>query len=156
MKIELPALTLVGIQERGPSSFNQSENGAAFGASVWEKFIPMVIQAGLSLNREMYGVSWPADENTPPQHVHYFVGFVKPDGFTGSGFSELELEGGAYFEYRFTGAPADIDQGFIAAYTQALPASGLISREGQHLEIYPDDYDQAASEITFRILIPVS
>jgi predicted transcriptional regulator YdeE len=156
VKIEIAPRTLVGIIERGPSSFNDSENsGAAFAARMWEKFIPMVMEQGLSLNREMYGVSWPADEKTPPQEIHLFVGCEKPEQELSADFVELKLDGGAYFEYSYSGSPKDIDRGFLAAYTQAFPASGLKSREGQHLEVFPDDYDPTAEVISFKILIPV-
>ena len=68
--------TLVGIKRIGPSSFNENEGtGGQFAAQVWQEFIPLVITAGLSPQRVMYGVSWPADEFTPPQNVHYFAGF---------------------------------------------------------------------------------
>ena len=67
----------------------------------------------------------------------------------------LALEGGNYFEYKYVGAAADIDKGFLRAYAKELPASGLNSREGQHLELYGADYDPQAPIIKFSILIPV-
>ena len=156
MKIELPTVSLSGIQEIGPSSFNNAVNaGAKFGDSMWQKFIPMVAGAGLSLERKMYGVSWPADENIPPQSIHYFVGFETPDDFSQSEFETFTVPGGGYFQYHYTGSMQDVDQGFADAYANALPASGLIPRQGLHLELYPEDYDPTASEVTFQILIPV-
>jgi predicted transcriptional regulator YdeE len=156
MRIEIAPTKIVGIVEIGPSSFNEVENsGAKFGDSMWQKFIPMVAGKGLSLERKMYGVSWPADDQVPPQLINYFVGFEIEDGISTENFQELPLEGGAYFEYVYKGPIQEIDNGFMEAYMNALPSSGLMSREGQHLEIYPTDYDPSASEITFQILIPV-
>ena len=71
MRIEIAPTKIVGIVEIGPSSFNEVENsGAKFGDSMWQKFIPMVAGKGLSLERKMYGVSWPADDQFPPQLIN--------------------------------------------------------------------------------------
>jgi predicted transcriptional regulator YdeE len=48
-----------------------------------------------------------------------------------------------------------MDKGFQDAYMNAFPASGLKSREGQHLEIYGAEYDPDSPIAKFRILIPV-
>ena len=122
---------------------------------MWKKLIPQMITANLNLEREMYGVSWPADDQTPPQLINYFVGFVDASEKYPDNFRELFLEGGNYFEYKYVGAAADIDKGFLRAYTEELSASGLNSREGQHLELYGADYDPQAPIIKFSILIPV-
>ena len=114
-----------------------------------------MIDAKLNLEREMYGVSWPADDQTPPQLINYFVGFVDAGENYPANFQGLGLEGGNYFEYKYVGPAAEIDHGFLKAYTEALPSSGLTSREGQHLEIYSADYDPQAPVIKFSILIPV-
>jgi predicted transcriptional regulator YdeE len=49
----------------------------------------------------------------------------------------------------------DVDSGFIDAYTVAFPQSGLTGRQGQHLEVYPADYNPMSDVVTFEILIPV-
>ena len=147
---------LVGIKRTGASSFNEQEgSGAQFAASVWQEFIPQVVATGLSPQRVMYGVSWPADEFTPPQNVHYFAGFEPVEGVVPDGMEELELTGGNYFTYIYVGDIQKIDEGFQNAYNVAFPASGLKGREGQHLEVYPADYDPSSAVITFEILIPV-
>ena len=147
---------LVGIKRVGASSFNEQEgSGAQFAAAVWREFIPLVIAAGLSPQRTMYGVSWPADEFTPPQNVHYFAGFEPVEGKVPADMEALQLTGGNYFTYVFVGGIQKIDQGFQNAYSVAFPASGLMGRDGQHLEIYPADYDPSAEVITFEILIPI-
>ena len=154
--IKIEPFTIVGISEIGPSSFNNSEgSGAKFADTVWQKFIPMVLNAGLSSQRVMYGVSWPADANVPPQEIHYFAGFELKPGEPSAGFKSLDITGGNYFAHTYIGSMANIDLGFMDAYTVALPGSGLSNREGQHLEVYPANYDPAAPEITFQILIPV-
>ncbi|CAN2175069.1 right oriC-binding transcriptional activator [Candidatus Nanopelagicaceae bacterium] len=147
---------LVGIKRIGPSSFNDNVgSGSQFAAQVWQEFIPLVIAAGLSPQRVMYGVSWPADEFTPPQNVHYFAGFEPLDGTVPEYMEELQLTGGNYFTYIYVGDIQKNDEGFQNAYNVAFPASGLTGRNGQHLEIYPEDYDPSAEAITFQILIPV-
>jgi len=157
MKVQLDSLKLVGIQEVGPSSFNaEADSGAKFGDQLWQKFIQLVVSADLNPQRKMYGVSWPADNLTPPQLINYFVGFQDIGENYSDKFSNLILTGGNYFEFTYKGSPRDIDNGFIVAYTSALPKSGLKSREGQHLEIYSEDFDPTASEIQFKILIPVN
>lgn len=145
---------LYGLQARGPSSFNAVPgSGAEFGKKLWLKFIDKLVSLDISLNADMYGISWPADEAVPPQEIHYFCGleFAEP-------ISELEafsLEGGNYFEY-FCDVPADdIDLAFQEAYTIAMPASGLSARDGQHIEIYGEEYDPNSDRAQFRILIPV-
>ena len=151
--INLPSFKVVGIREIGPSSFNKSENaGADFGNKLWHLFIDKVIDAGISLDQDMYGVSWPADEQTPPQMINYFCGF-KSEGDI-EGFDSLLIDGGNYFEYRYEGLAVDIDKGFQDAYMSAFPKSGLKGRVGQHLEIYGEEYDPNAPISIFRILIP--
>lgn len=152
--VDIPRKTLIGIEEVGPSSFNADQgSGASFSEKLWRRFIAMVIAAELPLDVDMYGVSWPADDKTPPDFVHYFCGLesdVLPEGFR-----QLAVEGGPYFQFRYEGPATEIDLGFQDAYMKALPESGLKPREGQHLEIYGDEYDPEAPIVQFRILIPV-
>ena len=144
---------LAGIQRNGPSSFNQDPRaGGEFSNKLWHEFIDKVISAGISLEQDMYGVSWPADDLTPPQLITYFCGF-KSD-LDVAGFETLQVEGGNYFEYRYEGYAVDIDKGFQDAYMKAFPASGLKGRAGQHLEIYGEEYDPNAPISIFKILIP--
>ena len=153
-KINLAPKNLVGIQAMGPSSFNEVEqSGAKFSEQLWRDLIGKLVESGISLDRDMYGVSWPADDLTPPQYVHYFCGFVS-DGDL-EGLTSLKLEGGNYFQYDCEVLAADIDKGVQDAYMSAMPSSGLIGREGQHLEIYGEEYDPDSPIARFRILIPV-
>ena len=153
---QINSRTLVGIQKVGPSSFSvEANSGSKFADQIWQEFIPQVIGSGISVERVMYGVSWPADENTPPQLIHYFAGFELAPEEVPAGFEKFELVGGNYFSYTYTGSMRDVDSGFIDAYTVALPQSGLVGREGQHLEVYPADYNPSAEVVTFEILIPV-
>ena len=153
-KIFIEPKTLVGIQATGPSSFNVEENsGAKFGDQLWHEFIEMVVSKDLSLERDMYGVSWPADDQTPPQIITYFCGFESDQDI--DGFDSLNLNGGNYFQYNAEVLAVDMDKAFQDAYMKALPASGLKAREGQHLEIYGDEYDPDSPVAKFKILIPV-
>jgi predicted transcriptional regulator YdeE len=148
--------TLIGIHKVGPSSFNDElDSGSKFADQIWKVFIPQVIDAGISVERIMYGVSWPADENTPPQLIHYFAGFEPDTEDVPAEFDKLELEDGNYFSYIYTGSMRGVDSGFIDAYTVELPQSGLVGREGQHIEIYPVNFNPLAELVTFEILIPV-
>lgn len=145
---------LYGLQRRGPSSFNSvQDSGAEFGKKLWLEFIDKLVALDISLNGNMFGISWPADEAVPPQEIHYFCGLELSEPIT-----ELEafrLEGGNYFEY-FCDVPADdIDLAFQEAYTKAMPASGFSARDGQHIEIYGEEYDPNSDRALFRILIPV-
>lgn len=152
--VRIAPFKLAGIEKTGPSSFNVEENaGGNFSNNLWHEFIDKVIAAGLSLEQDMYGVSWPADDQTPPQVISYFCGF-KSDNEV-EGFETLDVKGGNYFEYRYEGFAVDIDKGFQAAYMNAFPASGLKGRIGQHLEIYGEEYDPNAPISIFKILIPV-
>jgi predicted transcriptional regulator YdeE len=145
---------LMGILAKGPSSFNEEANsGAKFSEQLWREFIGKVVLAGISLDRDMYGVSWPADENTPPQQVWYFCGFESEEDVPG--LEPLNLQGGNYFQYHAEVLAVDIDKAFQEAYMKAMPASGLKGREGQHLEIYGEEYDPDSPTARFRILIPV-
>ena len=151
--INVAPFKVYGIQSTGPSIFNQEENaGAEFSSKIWHEFIDRVIAAGISLDQDMYGISWPADENMPPQVVTYFCGF-KSD-FDVGGFESLRIDGGNYFEYRYEGYVVDIEKGFEDAYMNAFPSSGLKGRTGQHIEIYGDEYDPNAPISIFKILIP--
>ena len=79
-KINLTPNNLVGIKAVGPSSFNEVEqSGSKFSEQLWREFIGKLVESGISLDRDMYGVSWPADDSTPPQYVHYFCGFESDD-----------------------------------------------------------------------------
>ena len=152
--IQVVPFKIVGIQKTGPSSFKDEENaGADFGRIIWHEFIDKVIAAGIPLDQDMYGISWPADDQTPPQTITYFCGFKSDIDVTG--FDSLQVEGGNYFEYRYEGYAVDIDKGFQDAYINAFPASGLTGRVGQRLEIYGDEYDPDAPISIFKILIPV-
>ena len=153
-RVHIEPKRLLGIQGTGPSSFNEEENsGAEFGKFLWGQFIGKLEANHISLDRTMYGVSWPADDLTPPQYVYYFCGFESTEDF--QGLTELSLEGGNYFEYNCEVPAVDIDKGFQDAYMKAMPASGLKEREGQHIEIYGEDYDPASPIAKFKILIPV-
>ena len=153
-KINLAPKNLVGIQAKGPSSFNEVEqSGSKFSEQLWREFIGKLVESGISLDRDMYGVSWPADDLTPPQYVHYFCGFESDVQVVG--LASLKLEGGNYFQYNCEVLAVDIDKGFQEAYMNAMPNSGLKGRQGQHLEIYGEEYDPDSPIARFRILIPV-
>lgn len=149
----LPKMRMLGILRKGPSSFNVNGQGTEFAGEIWREFIDQLLQAGVPLNQDLYGVSWPADDSTPPQEIYYFCGFASSEVLPG--FEELHFEGGNYFEYRCEVPANDLDAGFQAAYLDALPKSGLEPREGQHLELYGDEYDPQSPIARFRILIPV-
>lgn len=151
----IPPVTLIGISAIGPSSFNELASGKDFGDQLWISLINLMIKGGLSPHRRMYGVSWPADSLTPPDLINYFVGFEKPNEGYGDDFSPLELEGGNYFRFLYQGDPHKVDEGFRSAYIEALPKSGYKTRNGQHLEIYPEDIDMSSHKISFEILIPI-
>ena len=72
-----------------------------------------------------------------------------------SALDESTCNGGNYFEYRCEVPASDLDAGFRDAYLTAMPASGLVPRDGQHLEVYGEEYDPNAPIARFRILIPV-
>jgi predicted transcriptional regulator YdeE len=151
--VNVAPFSVCGIQKTGPSSFNKENNaGADFGNKLWHEFIDKVLAAGIPLGQDMFGVSWPADDQTPPQLITYFCGF-KSDKEV-AGFETLQVEGGNYFEYRYEGYAVDIEKGFQDAYMNAFPASGLKGRAGQHLEIYGEEYDPNAPISIFKILIP--
>ena len=145
----------MGLQEKGPSSFNTSENGIDFGSALWKKFTHILSEGDLSLQQTMYGVSWPADEKTPPDLIHYFVGIEKHNKELPVDLVKLQVEGGEYFRYEYKGPLTSIDQGFQDAYMNALPRSGFVSRVGQHLEIYRKGFDPYSPVTSFEILIPV-
>jgi predicted transcriptional regulator YdeE len=136
--VQIDPITLVGIGEIGPSSFNLNSDGAGFGALLWQKFFTKLSENNIPIHQMLYGVSWPADEKTPPDLIHYFVGLEKSGEILSKDFSELDLKGGNYFSYRYQGAPASIDAGFQDAYMNHFPKSGLEPRDGQHLEIYSE------------------
>ena len=124
-----------------------------FAEQIWQEFIGKLIAAGVPLDQDLYGVSWPADDQVPPQEIYYFCGF-ESNKLIGN-FEELQLAGGNYFEYSCS-VPADnIDLAFQQAYMEALPKSGFASRDGQHIEIYGSEYDPDSPTAEFRILIPV-
>lgn len=153
-KVFIESKTLYGILRKGPSSFNEKENaGTEFAAEIWNAFIDKLITAGVPLEQDLYGVSWPADEQVPPQEIFYFCGFESKTPV--EGFETLNLKAGNYFDYHCEVTANDLDSGFRTAYMEALPKSGLTPREGQHLEIYGSEYDPQSSIARFRILIPV-
>ena len=151
--IQVAPFKVCGIQQTGPSSFNSdTKAGADFSSKIWHEFIEMLLASDVKLDQEMYGISWPADNETPPQQVVYFCGF-KSD-IDVEGFESLQIVGGKYFEYRYEGLVVDIPRGFEIAYMSAFPNSGLNSRDGQHIEIYGDEYDPDSPVSIFKILIP--
>ena len=151
--VKVEPFRVCGVQKTGPSSFNSTENaGSDFSNKLWHAFIDKVIASGIPLDQDMYGASWPADDQTPPQLITYFCGFKSDEAV--AGFETLQIDGGNYFEYRYEGYAVDIDKGFQDAYINAFPSSGLKSRAGQHLEIYGEEYDPNAPISIFKILIP--
>ena len=153
-KVSISPKNLYGISAKGPSSFNDEVgSGAEFGKQVWLNFISEALKKGIDLGQDLYGVSWPADDQTPPQEIYYFCGFVSD--LEVEGFEKLELIGGNYFQYNCEVLANEIDKGFQDAYMNAMPASGLKNREGQHIEIYGQEYDPDSEIARFRILIPV-
>jgi predicted transcriptional regulator YdeE len=156
VRVELTGKSLIGIQSTGPSSFSDSsEPGQKFGERAWQQLVAVMLEQGLTVQRELFGVSWPADESVPPQQIHYFTGFEPQGGEDRSVFASLDIQQGAFFEYVYIGSPHDIDAGFINAYMTEMPNSGLTPRAGQHVEHYSDDYSPMAEVVSFRILIPV-
>ena len=147
-------MRLLGLGAIGPSSFNNSADGSRFSADLWYALIDAMVAANLSLECIMYGVSWPADDQVPPQYINYFAGFES--GADVEGFEALSVRGGNYFDFRCEVPATELDTGFREAYLVAMPKSGLTPREGQHLEVYGDEYDPSAEIARFRILIPVS
>ena len=146
--------SLCGIQAKGPSSFNDIEkSGAEFSSGLWHQLIEKMIQAEIPLDGLMYGVSWPADDLTPPQEVFYFCGFESESAV--AGFDSLLLDGGNYFEYKCEVPATELDKGFQEAYMVAMPASGLQGRDGQHIELYGVEYDPESPIAKFTVLIPV-
>ena len=145
---------LIGLLRRGPSSFNDVEkSGSQFASDIWHEFVDLLLKHGFTLGQDLYGVSWPADDNTPPQEVHYFCGVESEAKI--SEFTSLKIDGGNYFEYRCEVPASNLDLAFQQAYLEAMPASGLIEREGQHIEVYGVEYDPNSPVAKFRILIPV-
>ena len=153
--VQINSIKLIGISDIGPSSFNLNSDGAAFGTLLWQKFFTKLSENNIPINQMLYGVSWPADEKTPPDLIHYFVGLEKSEEILLKDFSELDLQGGNYFSYKYQGSPAGIDAGFQDAYMNQFPKSGFEPRVGQHLEIYSDYFDSNSENIDFQILIPI-
>ena len=147
-------MRLLGLHAVGPSSFSATSDGSTFSAELWYALIDAMIAADLPLDCVMYGVSWPADDQVPPQQIHYFAGFESDANI--DGLSALDVEGGNYFDFRCEVPAANLDSGFREAYLVAMPESGLTPREGQHLEVYGDEYAPSAEIARFRILIPVA
>ena len=77
--VQINPKKLIGISEIGPSSFNLNSDGAEFGALLWQKFFNKLLEKHIPINQKMYGASWPADDKTPPDLIHYFVGFEKSE-----------------------------------------------------------------------------
>lgn len=154
--LDIASKKLRGLQEIGPSSFNAQESGSDFSNMLWRKLISSMTEAQLPVQRAMYGLSWPADEKTPPDSVYYFVGFEEVDENVPGSFQELTLEAGKFFRHRYTGPAAEIDQAFQEAYMNSFPKSGLTPRNGQHIEAYPADLDMESGQLTFDILIPIA
>ncbi|MEN9692502.1 MAG: Integron-associated effector binding protein [Actinomycetota bacterium] len=153
-KVLLSPKTMYGISAKGPSTFNvEAGSGADFSKLLWLKFIDEAVAKDVDLSQELYGISWPADSFTPPQEIFYFCGFQSETEV--AGFEKLKLTGGNYFKYHCEIPVEEIDKGFEDAYMNALPASGLKNREGQHIEIYGAEYDLDSPIARFRILIPV-
>lgn len=150
----VPAKLLYGTLNKGPSSFNVEEgSGAQFASNSWHAFVDKLIAHGVPLDQEQFGVSWPADNQVPPQEIYYFCGVEY--GANSEDFEQFKVEGGNYFAYGCKVPQQNLDQGFQEAYMVALPASGLTPREGQHLEIYGSEYDPNSPIARFQILIPV-
>lgn len=146
--------TLYGLIGKGPSSFNSVPgSGAEFGKKLWREFVEKLGDLNISLSENMFGVSWPADDQVPPQEIYYFCGLELSEPT--SELAALTLEGGNYFEFSCDVLAEEIDLAFHEAYTKALPASGFVGREGQHIEIYGAEYDPNSDRAKFRILIPV-
>lgn len=145
---------LIGLQEVGPSSFNVDESsGQAFGEKLWYRFIDVLVKNSIGMDQVMYGVSWPADDQIPPQMIHYFCGIEFDSDI--EGLTKLDLEGGNYFDYKCEVDAKKLDDGFRDAYMDAFPASGFVGRVGQHIELYEADYDPTSEIAKFHILIPV-
>lgn len=153
-KVLITPTKLYGLQRVGPSSFNDVENsGAEFSKELWLEFIGALINKDIPFDGDLYGISWPADTNTPPQEVFYFCGLESQTPI--DGFDELELTGGNYLEVACDVPAESIDSAFHQAYMVDMPASGLQGRDGQHIEIYGDEYDPNSDRARFRILIPI-
>ena len=138
-----------------PLSFApDAAQAAAAIESLWQQLCDVLGTTLDSSDYEFVGVSTPADDLVPPHRISYAatalprVASDAPDSL-----ATFSLEGGPYVVFSYRGPLAGLDDFYNAAYMREMPALGLSSRDGQHLEKYVAAVTD--SDIAIEAWIPI-
>ena len=153
--VEFPGCELVGVRTTTPSSFTNEVSLDPWPVGELFRSLSLTFTEHDVIEPEIrYGVSWPADQNVPPLVVHYFAGVESATDF-GDSFESLIVPAGNYFAVTFRGSLQEMDSAFQQAYGEVIEGSGLLQRDGLHLEMYDGRFDATSERSEMEILIPV-
>jgi len=126
----------VGKRTEVPSSFSEDCGAAnALIDGLWKDVLGLLGEGVAKTAPVRFAVTTPADNEVPPLRINYTAAVVVEGDFTLVGALEhLQLEGGRYVVFPFSGALEDLDVFYRRSYLEELPRLGLLTRDGQHLE----------------------
>ena len=119
-----------------------------------EKVRAALLDQGISTDCDFFGISWPADELSPPMMINFFAG-IESDIAGDDDFEEIVVTPGNYFATTYEGSMANFDEAIIEIYGPTLENSGHQVRDGLHLEIYGSSFDPNSETSLVDVLIPV-
>ena len=139
-----------------PSSFATDATDAAPVISLlWQELCARLGTNFDSSDYEFVGVSTPADDLVPPHRITYVATALPTgDATDPGGLADFELEGGSYVVFPYRGPVSGLDDFYTAAYMREVPALGLSTRAGQHLEMYLAAVTE--SQIAIEAWIPIN
>jgi len=148
------AVRYLGFATVTPSSFNPDHDpdGAQI-QSLFQNLRGALDAAGL-LYHELVGISFPADELLPPQHIHY-VAALAHDNAVIDGMTEVIVPAGDYFVATYQGPLITFDAAVNDFYMTLVPASGYAPRDGYHLEKYPSTWRGRPTD-TMQLMLPIA
>lgn len=112
----------------------------------------------LSPETRLIGLPWDNPDITPGDRLSYFACMTVPEGTAGSRrISLMDLPGGRFGVYRFTGDASLIVSAYGALYGRWLPRSGFLPDDRPGLELYPGSMLDCAGGalLSYDICIPV-
>jgi predicted transcriptional regulator YdeE len=121
---------------------------------LFDKLRRSLLDQGISHSGELFGISIPADNETPPMTISYFAG-IESDISADDDFDELEVEPGNYFAVTYEGPMSTFDEAVVEIYGPLFSSTGHHVRDGKHLEIYGEAFNPDSDDSRMDVLIPI-
>mgnify|MGYP006268390213 FL=1 len=153
--LQSPHLRAIGVAGVVPSSFAPDAAEAVVAIEeLWMKLCRHIDASPGDPRWDFVGITTPADEHVPPQRINYVAAVTSQSSLAlPQGLDDFTINAGWYAVFNYLGPHDGLDEFYRVTYMEKLPALGLTTRDGQHLERYPSPSD--AESISAEAWIPV-